>query len=109
MQGLTSSSALDSLFGPVGANSLAGVACLNTGLSAANGGNELLRIQLAALLGGSQQHEQSVSFQSAQLLQVRHALAQQQTTQVATPQAKIQKRGEAASWLQLEQDGYTTS
>ena len=64
---------LDSLFGSVGTNTMAGLGGLNTGLQSANGGNDLL--QLAALLGGSQQ--QSVSFQPAQLLQVRHALAQQ--------------------------------
>ena len=33
-----------------------------------------------------------VSFPPAQLLQVRHALAQQQATQVAAQQAEIQKR-----------------
>ena len=47
----------------------------------------------AALLGGSQQ--QNVTFQPAQLLQVRQALAQQQATQVAAQQAEIQKRIEA--------------
>ena len=41
------------------------------------------------LLGG--QH-QSVTFQPAQLLQVRQALAQQQAAQVAPQQAEIQKR-----------------
>ena len=64
---------------------------LDIHLQSANGGNDLL--QLAALLGGSQQ--QSVSFQPAQLLQVRQALAQQQATQVAAQQAEIQKRIEA--------------
>ena len=56
-------------------------------------GNDLL--QLAALLGGSQQ--QSVSVHPSQLLQVRQALAQQQATQVAAQQAlaEIQKRIEA--------------
>ena len=70
---------------------MAGLGGLNTGLQSANSGNNLL--QLAALLGGSQQ--QSVSFQPAQLLQVRQALAQQQATQVAAQQAEIQKRIEA--------------
>ena len=50
-------------------------------------------LQLAALLGGSQQ--QSVSFRPAQLLQVRQAIAEQQATQVAAQQAEIQKRIEA--------------
>ena len=72
---------------------MAGVAGLNTGLSTANGGNDLDLLQLIALLGGSQQ--QSVSFQPAQLLQVRQALAQQQAKQVDTHQAEIQKRVEA--------------
>ena len=84
---------MDLLFGFVGTNPLAGIAGLNTGLHTANGGNDLL--QLAALLGGSQQ--QSVSFQPAQLLQVRQALAQQQATQVAAQQAEVQKLIEAAS------------
>ena len=44
-------------------------------------------------VGGSQQ--QSVLFQPAQLLQVPHAPAQQQATQVAAQQAEIQKRIEA--------------
>ena len=57
-------------------------------LQSANSGNGLL--QLAALLGGSQQ--QNVTFQRAQLLQVRQALAQQQATQVAAQQAEIKKR-----------------
>ena len=82
---------LDSLFGSVGTNPLAGVTGLNTGLQSANGVNDLF--QFAALLGGSQQ--QSVSFQPAQLLRVRQALAQQQASQVATQQAEIQKRIEA--------------
>ena len=82
---------LDSLFGSVGTNPLAGITGLNAGLQSANGGNDLF--QLAALLGGSQQ--QSVSFQPAQLLQVRQALAQQQATQVAAQQAAMQTRIEA--------------
>ena len=60
-------------------------------LQSANSGNDLL--QLVALLGGSQQ--QNVTFQPAQLLQVRQALAQQHATQVAAQQAEIQKRIEA--------------
>ena len=51
------------------------------------------QLDAAALLGGSQQ--QSAMFQPAQLLQVRQALAQQQATVVAAQQAKIQKRIEA--------------
>ena len=70
---------------------MAGLGGLNTGLKSANSGNGLL--QLAALLGGSQQ--QFVSFQPAQLLQIRQALAQQQATRVAAQQAEIQKRIEA--------------
>ena len=79
---------------------------LDTGLQSANSGNDLL--QLAALLGGSQQ--QSVTFQPAQLLQVRQALAQQQATQVAAQQVEIQKRIEteattrAAALVKIEQD-----
>ena len=49
--GVTQPNPLDSLFGSVGTNPLAGIAGLNTGLQTANGGNNLL--QLAALLGGS--------------------------------------------------------
>ena len=68
--GMAQPSPLDSLFGSVRTNTmsyaLAGLGGLNTGLQSANGGNDLL--QLAALLGGSQQ--QSVSVQPAQLLQV---------------------------------------
>ena len=64
---------------------MAGIAGLNTGLQTANGGNDLL--QLATLLGGSQQ--QSDSFQPAQPLQVRQALAQQQATQAAAQQAEV--------------------
>ena len=89
--GMAQPSPLDSLFGSVRTNTLAGLGGLNTGLQSANGGNDLL--QLAALLGGSQ--HQSVSFQPAQLLQVRQALAQQQATQVAAQQAEIQKLIEA--------------
>ena len=84
---------LDSLFGSVGTNTMAGLGDLNTytGLQSENSGNDLL--QLAALFGGSQQ--QSVSFQPAQLLQVRQVLAQQQAMQVAAQQAEIKKRIEA--------------
>ena len=89
--GMVQQTPLDSLFGSVGTNPLAGITGLNTGLQSANGGNDLL--QLTALLRGSQR--QSISFQPAQLLQVRQALAQQQATQVATQQAEVQKRIEA--------------
>ena len=89
--GVVQHKSLDSLFGPVGTSTMAGLGGLNTGLQSANSGNDLL--QLAALLGGSQQ--QSVLFQPAQLLQVRQALAQQQATQVAAQQSKVQKRFEA--------------
>ena len=51
--GMAQQNHLDSLFGSVRTNPLAGLSGLNTGLQSANGGNELL--QLAALLGGSQQ------------------------------------------------------
>ena len=64
--GMVQQNPLDSLFGSVATNTMAGLGGLNTGLQSANSGNDLL--QLAALLGGSQQ--QSVSFQPAQLLQV---------------------------------------
>ena len=57
-------------------------------VQSANSGNDLL--QLAALLGGSQQ--QNVTFQPAQLLQVRQALQQQQATQVAAQHGEIKKR-----------------
>ena len=72
----------------MGTDTVAGLGRLSTGLQAANSGNDLH--QLTALLGGSQQ--QSVTFQPAQLLQVRQALAQQQATQVAAHQVEIQKR-----------------
>ena len=90
-QGMAQQNPLDSLFGYVGTNPLAGITGLSAGLQSANGGNCLF--QLAAIFGGSQQ--QSVSFQAAQLLQVRQALSQQQAAQVATQQAEIQKRFEA--------------
>ena len=67
---------------------MAGLGGLGTGLQSANSGNDLL--QLAALLGGSQQ--QNVTFQPAQLLQVRQALQQQQATQLAAQQAELKKR-----------------
>ena len=44
---------------------------------------------------GVRKLQKSVSFQPAQLLQVRQALAQQQATQVAGQQAETQKRIEA--------------
>ena len=90
----------------MGTNTMAGLGGLNTGLQSANSGNDLL--QLAALLGGSQQ--QSVTFQPAQLLQARHALAQHQATQVAAHQVEMQKRIEAeattraAALVNIEQD-----
>ena len=81
--GMPNQTPLDLLFGSGGTKPLAGIAGLNTGLQSANGGINLM--QLAALLGGSQQ--QSVLFQRAQLIQVRHALAQQQAAVVAAQQA----------------------
>ena len=74
-----------------------------TGLQSANSGNDLLH--LAALLGGSQQ--QHVTFQPAQLLQVRQALAQQQATQVAAQQAEIQKRIETEATTRAAEYGGT--
>ena len=91
--GMAQPNSLDSLFGSAGTNPWAGVTGLHTVLQSAqsaNGANGLF--QLAALLGGQQQ---SVTFQPAQLLQLRQALAQQQAAQVATQQSKIQKRIEA--------------
>ena len=83
---------LDSLFGSMGTNAMTGLGGVGgASLQSANSVNDLL--QLAALLGGSQQ--QNVTFQPAQLLQVRQALAQQQATQVAAQQAEIKKRIEA--------------
>ena len=79
---------LDSLFGTMGTNTMAGLGGLGTSLQSANSGNDLL--QLAALLGGAQQ--QNVTFQPAQLLQVRQALQQQQSTQLAAQQAELKKR-----------------
>ena len=89
--GMAQQNPLNSLFGSVGTNTMAGLGGLNTGLQSANSGNDLL--QLAALLRGSQQ--QSVLYQPAQLLQVQQALAQQQATQFAAQQAEMQKRIEA--------------
>ena len=86
--GMAQPNPLDSLFGTMGTSTMVGLGGLGTGLQSANSGNDLL--QLAALLGGSQQ--QNVTFQPAQLLQVRQALAQQQATQLAAQQAEIQKR-----------------
>ena len=80
----------------MGTTTMAGLGGLGTGLQSANSGNDLL--QLAALLGGSQQ--QNVTFQPAQLLQVRQALAQQQATQVAAQQAELQKRIETEAAAQ---------
>ena len=90
---------LDSLFGSVGANTVAGLGGLNTGLQSANSGNCLLHLAAVLHVGGSQQ--QSVSFQPAQLLQVRQALAQQQATQFAAQQAGIQKRIKAGATTQV--------
>ena len=50
--GMAEQTPLDSRFGSVRTNTLAGLGGLNTGLQSANGGNDLL--QLGALLGGSQ-------------------------------------------------------
>ena len=84
--GMVQKGPLGSLFRSMGTNAMAGLGGLN-------GASLMDLLQLAALLGGSQQ--QSVTFQPAQLLQVRHALAQQQAAQVAAQQAEIQKRIEA--------------
>ena len=90
--GMVQQNPLDSLFGSVGTNAMTGLSGLGgAGLQSVNSGNSLL--QLAALLGGSQQ--QNVTFQPAQLLQVRQALAQQQATQAVAHHAEIQKRIEA--------------
>ena len=63
---------LDLLFRSIGTSAMAGLGGLSgASLQSSNSGNDL--IQLAALLGGSQQ--QNVTFQPAQLLQVQHALA----------------------------------
>ena len=87
--GMVQQNPLDSLFGSMGTNTMTRLSGFGgAGLQSANSGNGLL--QLAALLGGSQQ--QNVTFQPAQLPQVRQALAQQQATQVAAQQAEIQKR-----------------
>ena len=48
--GMVQQTPLDSLFGSVGTNTMAGLGGLNTGLQSANSGNDLL--QLPALLGG---------------------------------------------------------
>ena len=58
--GIAQQNPLDSLFGSVGTNTLAGLGGLNTGLQSANGEKDLR--QLAALLGGSQQQSASSSF-----------------------------------------------
>ena len=85
--GMTQPNPLDSLFGSIGTDTVAGLGGFSgAGSQSANSGNDLL--QLAALLGGSQQ--QNVTFQPAQLLQVRQALQQQQATQVEQ-QAELQK------------------
>ena len=69
--GMAQPNPLGSLFGSIGTNTVAGLGGFGgAGSQSANSGNDLL--QLAALLGGSQQ--QNVTFQPAQLLQVRQAL-----------------------------------
>ena len=78
--GMTHQNPLDSLFGSVRTNIMAGLGGLNTGLQSANSGNDLL--QLAILLRGLQQ--QSVLFQPARLLQVQQALAQQRNAGCGT-------------------------
>ena len=50
---------------------------------------------LCSCLEANSHEQQSVTFQPAQLLQVRQALAQQQAAQVATQQAEMQKLVEA--------------
>ena len=89
--GMVQQNPLDSLFGSTGTNTMTELGGFGADLPSANSGNDLL--QLAALLGGSQQ--QNVTFQPAQLLQVRQALVQQQATQLAAQQTEIQKRFEA--------------
>ena len=65
--GMVQQNPLDSLFRSMGMTAMAGLGGLGgASLQSANSGNDLL--QLAALLGGSQQ--QNVTFQPAQLLQV---------------------------------------
>ena len=80
---------------------LAGVSGLNTGLPTANSGTDILQRAAQSLLAGSQQ--QSVSFQPAQLLQVRQALAQQQAAQVAANQAALMKRIETEAQNRAEE------
>ena len=86
--GIVQPNPLDLLFGSIGTNTVAGLGGFGgaggAGVQSANSGNDLL--QLAALLGGS--HQQNVTFQPAQLLQVRQALQQQHATQVAAQQQK---------------------
>ena len=87
--GIVQQKPLDSLFRSMGTNAMTGLGGLGgASLQSANSGND--RLQLAALLGGSQQ--QNVTFQPAQLLQVRQALAQQHATQVVAHQEGIHKR-----------------
>ena len=63
--GIVQQNPLDSPFGSIGTNAAAGLGGFGgASLQSANSGNDLL--QLAALLGGSQQ--QNVTFQPAQLL-----------------------------------------
>lgn len=87
--GMVQQNPLDSLFGSIGTNTVAGLGGFGgAGIQSANSGNDLL--QLAALLGGSQQQNDTF-----QLLQVRQALQQQHATQVAAQQAEIKKQIEA--------------
>ena len=94
--GMVQNNPLDSLFDSMGTNAMTGLGGLGgASLQSANSGNGLL--QLAALPGCS--HQQNVTFQPAQLLQVRqagaHDIVQQQATQVAAQQAEMRKRIEA--------------
>ena len=98
LQGLAQPSSLNSVLGSTGLNPLAGGTGANAALSTANSKTGIL--QLATFLGGSQQ--QSVTFQPAQLLQVRQALAQQHDAQVTATQAALAKPIEAAAQKKSE-------
>ena len=69
--GMVQQTLLDSLFGSMGTDAMAGLGGLGASLKSADSEDDLN--QLAALLGGSQQ--QSAAFKPAQLLQVRQAPA----------------------------------
>ena len=99
LQVLTQPSSLYSFFGSTGVNSLAGGTGLNTSLSTANSGTDIL--QIAALRGGWQ--HQSVSFQPAQLRQVRQALAQLHVAQVTANQAALAKLIEAGAQMKADE------